>query len=117
MRDDYPRKHTWSRGVVEETLRWIGWLLIGTGVVCNEWVLTILLSPDGVVEIQNRVAIWLFDIVLLSLGLCLVKLGQLVPSRDVLRRLSQSSPRTLALSIGLLLVVITVVCTEGIFYG
>jgi len=63
------------------------------------------------------VAIWLFDIVLLSLGFCLLMFGKLAPSRDVLRRLSQSYPRTLALSIGLILVVITVVCTEGIFYG
>src|SRR6266581_3658051 len=98
-------------------LKGLGWLLVGTGVVGNEWVLTKLLSDDGIVEIQNRVAVWLFDITLIALGLFCVQMGKRLPSRDILLRLSQSYPRTLACSIGLVLTVLLAVCTEGIFYG
>ena len=108
---------TRSLSSFEKKLFFIGFLLICTGVVCNEWVLTKLLSPDGIVESQNRTAVWLFDILLISLGLFLITLGELAPSWDILRRLSQSSPRILAFSIGLVLTIIMVVCAEGIFYG
>jgi hypothetical protein len=46
-----------------------------------------------------------------------VKIGKLSPSWGVLRRLSQSYPRTCASFIGLILTVLLVVCAEGIFYG
>src|SRR6266581_4017756 len=97
-----------SLSAVEKNLFFLGLLLISIGLVCNVWVLTKLLSPDGVVEIQNRVAVWLFDIILIFLGLFCVKLGKRLPSRDVLLRLSQSYPRTLACSIGLGLTVLLV---------
>jgi hypothetical protein len=79
--------------------------------------LTKLLSSDGEVEIRKRIAIWLFDILLLALGLVLTMVGKAIASRDILRRLSQTYPRALAGSIGLVLTVVMVVCTEGIFYG
>jgi hypothetical protein len=101
---------------VEKNLFFVGLTLICVGVICNEWLLTKLLSPDGVVEIQNRVAVWLFDIVCIFLGLSIVKISKLLPSRDVFRHLSQSYPRTLSCSIGLILTVIMIVCLEGIFY-
>src|SRR5712691_9889369 len=101
----------------EKNLLVMGWALIGTGIVCNEWVLTKTFSPDGMMEIQNKVAIWLFDILLIFLGLFCMKMGKFGLSRDVLRRLSQSYPRTCACSIGLGLSVLLVVCAEGIFYG
>lgn len=98
-------------------LSWIGWMFVCTGVVCNEWVLTKTLSPDGILEIQTRGAVWLFDIVFMVLGICLVQLGKLVASQKGFRHLSQAYPRTLACFIGLVLTVILVLCTEGIFYG
>jgi hypothetical protein len=101
----------------EKKLVCIGFLIICTGIICNEWVLTELLSPDDVVEIQNRIAVWLFDILLICLGLFLMMMGKFVSSRDVFRRLSQTYPRTLAGSIGLVLTVLMIACTEGIFYG
>jgi len=101
----------------EKNLFFMGWAFIGTGIVCNEWVLTKIFSPDGMIEIQNKVAIWLFDILLISLGLFCTKIGKFGPSRGIFRRLSQSYPRTCACSIGLGLTVLLVVCAEGIFYG
>ena len=44
----------------EKNLFFAGWAFICTGIIYNEFVLTKLLSPDGIVEIQNRVAVWLF---------------------------------------------------------
>ena len=41
----------------EKNLLFMGWALIGAGIVCNEWVLTKTFSPDGMMEIQNKVAI------------------------------------------------------------
>ena len=101
----------------EKNLLFMGWALIGAGIVCNEWVLTKTFSPDGMMEIQNKVAIWLFDLLLIFLGLFCMKMGKFGLSRDVFRRLSQSYPRTCACSIGLGLTVLLVVCAEGIFYG
>jgi hypothetical protein len=98
-------------------MAFIGWILIWMSIICNEWVLTKLLSPDGVVEIQNRVAVWLFDILFLALGLFCVKIGKRIVSRDVLLHLSQSYPRTCACFLGLVLTILLVVCAEGIFYG
>jgi len=95
----------------------MGWTFICTGIACNEWVLTKILSPDGMVEIQNRAAIRFFNIIFISLGLFFVQLGKFGPPRDGLRRLSQSYPRIFACSIGLSLTILLVVCAEGIFYG
>jgi hypothetical protein len=117
MLHDHPRKPTLSRYSGEEALLWIGWLLIGTGVGCNEWVLTKIFSPDGIVAIQHRVAVWLLDILLLSLGLSLVKITTLIASQHIFRRLSQTSPRALRCSIGLVFTVLMLLGAEGIFYG
>ena len=107
---------TRSLSSVEKNLFFVGLTLIAIGIFCNEWLLTKLLSPDGAVEMQNRVVVWLVDIVCIFLGLCLMKMGKLISSRDVLRRLSHSYPRTLACSIGLVLTVILIMCLEGLFY-
>jgi len=109
-----PKRH---RSSFEKNLVFIGYTLMCAGVGCNEWVLTKLLSPEGVVEIQNRIAVWLFDILCIALGLFCVKMGKRLPSRDIFLRLSQSYPRTLACSIGLVLTVLLAICAEGIFYG
>jgi hypothetical protein len=98
-------------------LTWLGWLLMGMGVLANEWVLTTLLSADGIVEIHNRVAIWLFDLLFLSLGLVLVMSGTVVRSREGLRHFLQTYPRTCAVAIGMIVTVILLVSAEGIFYG
>ncbi|MBN1269170.1 MAG: SGNH/GDSL hydrolase family protein [Kiritimatiellae bacterium] len=58
---------TANRGV-----RLLGWVLIFLGVLFNEWVLTRLLSPDGVVMPLKRSLIWAFDLVCVGLGSVLV---------------------------------------------
>jgi hypothetical protein len=108
---------TRSRFAFEKKRVCLGLLIISAGILCNEWVLTKFLSSDGEVEIRKRIAIWLFDILLLTLGLVLTMVGKAIAARDILRRLSQTYPRALAGSIGLVLTVVMVVCTEGIFYG
>ena len=117
MLHDHPRKHTLSRYSGGEALLWIGWLLMGTGVVCNEWILTKILSPDRIVAIQNRLAVWLLDILLLSLGLFLVKITTLVASQHILRCRSPLSPTAAGCSIGPVLIVLMLLGAEGIFYG
>ena len=94
---------TGPQSYVEKTLFCLGFLLICAALVGNEWLLTKLLSPDGVVEFHNRVAIWLFDLSCFPSGALLVLMGKLLPSRYVLRRLSHSYPRTCICSIGLVL--------------
>jgi len=106
-----------SRSAGEKTLVRMGVLLLGGGLLGNEWVLTALLSPDGVVQPQNRIAVWLFELLLLALGLYLMRLGTHGLVWDGLRRLSQTSPRLVACAIGLGLTVIMLMGAEGIFYG
>jgi hypothetical protein len=107
----------WKRQSFEKSIALIGLIFIWTGIVCNEWVLTTLFSPDGEMESQNRVAIWLFDILCIALGLSCVWMGKRIAARDTLLRFSRSYPRTCASFIGLVLTVLLVVCAEGIFYG
>ena len=106
-----------ERQPLDKNLDFIGLVLIWTGIVCNEWVLTKLLSPDGEVESPNRVSVWLFDLLCIALGLFCMQMRKRLASRDVLLRLSRSYPRTCACFIGLVLTVLLVVCAEGIFYG
>ena len=94
-----------SLSFFEKNLSFMGWALICTGIVCNELILTKMFSSDGIVAIQKRVVIWLFDLIFISLGFFCVKIGKLSPSWGVLRRLSQSYPRTCASFIGLVLMV------------
>ena len=97
-------------------LYYIGWILVGTGIVCNEWVLTKAFSADGMLETDTRMAIWSLDILFISIGLCLIKSRKLAASTKVIFRVSHSYPRTLAVSIGVLLTIVMLLCGEGIFY-
>ena len=61
--------------------------LAGTGVACNEWVLTTILCPEAMMEIQNSVAVWLFNIGCIVLGLsfgCAVTFGLWVNDDEIL---------------------------------
>ena len=106
-----------SRTAGEKFLVCLGVLLLAAGLLGNEWVLTALLSPDGVVEPQNRRAVWHWDLLVLALGLCLVWLGTRVSGRGGLWRLRHTAPRLVACALGLGLTVLLVGGTEGIFYG
>lgn len=54
------------------TARRAGWLCLALILVCNEWVLTGLFSPDGLLSMRNVVLIWVFDVLLVLVGLVLV---------------------------------------------
>ncbi len=49
-----------------------GILFIITGVISNEWVLARLFSPDGDLRTNTRIAIWIFDVFMVGLGLSLI---------------------------------------------
>jgi hypothetical protein len=70
-----PTPHVRPAPPAARRLRGLGWLLVGTEVGGNEWVLTRLLSSDGRVDVHNRVAVWLVELVCIALGLCCVKLS------------------------------------------
>lgn len=57
----------------EKTFIVIGSLFILIGILCNEWILTALFSPDGVIQFASRIKIWIFDIVCILLGYLFVK--------------------------------------------
>ena len=46
-----------------------GLVLSFTGILCNEWYLTMLLSPDGTTAVSNRIVIWITDIFLIGTGI------------------------------------------------
>lgn len=48
-----------------------GLCLIAVGLIANEWVLTALLSADGILSLRNVILIWLFDAFAVSTGLML----------------------------------------------
>lgn len=58
----------------------IGLILVCTGMVCNEWILAKVFSPDGILKIDTRVKIWFFDATLILLGSALIKYKKSVRS-------------------------------------
>lgn len=52
----------------------IGVVLIICGLALNEWVLTSLLSGDGVIDSDARIAIWLTDALLIAAGVAVILL-------------------------------------------
>jgi len=57
----------------EKTYFILGFTLIIAGVVCNEWLLAKLFSPDGTLEAITRVKIRIFDIACILMGVILIK--------------------------------------------
>lgn len=56
----------------EKTCIVIGSLLILIGVLCNEWILAVLFSPDGELESPTRIKILIFDLFLITSGLIIL---------------------------------------------
>lgn len=50
----------------------IGWLLIFVGLFFNEWILVKIFSTDGILELPDRIAIWVFDTGSIILGAYLI---------------------------------------------
>lgn len=46
-----------------------GWILTLIGLICNEWVLSRLFSPDGVLTRNMRISVWGFSFLFLGMGI------------------------------------------------
>lgn len=57
----------------EKKFLFLGALFILTGILFNEWILAALLSSDGSIAITKRVAIWIFDVVMIAAGIITIK--------------------------------------------
>jgi len=54
--------------------RLAGYALIACGLIFNEWVVGLIVSPDGKIDlVQVREAIWLFDALLILAGVIIVR--------------------------------------------
>ncbi|MFC1594652.1 hypothetical protein ACFL38_04925 [Candidatus Omnitrophota bacterium] len=51
----------------------IGLIFILLGLVCNEWAIAKIFSPDGIFETVTRKKIYVFDLVCITLGLVVIK--------------------------------------------
>lgn len=54
----------------------IGLILVYVGIVCNEWVLAKAFSPEGILKINTRIKMWIFNILLILVGFSLIKYRQ-----------------------------------------
>lgn len=57
----------------KQILFYIGLAFISAGIILNEWFLTALFSSDGVLKSSNRNIIWIFDVLLIAIGLLVIK--------------------------------------------
>jgi hypothetical protein len=71
----------------------IGVVLLCIGALCNEWVLRKFLSSDGVLEFETRAQIWVFDVVLILLGLFLIRFSRWTSSAIALAILGAEVPK------------------------
>ena len=96
---------------------WVGVLLCCLGILCNQWVLTRLFSPDGTLEFETQAEIWFFNIGLVLLGLFLIWYSCWASSVEALRYLLQNYPRATASALGLAIVVGFLFSLEVFFYA
>jgi peptidoglycan hydrolase-like protein with peptidoglycan-binding domain len=94
----------------------IGMILIGAALVCNPWVLAIALSPDGMLEVETKVVIWFFEMMLVLVGAFLLNYQKLVNLTRITRHLIHLYPRLLALSFGIVFSILFLLFLEGFFY-
>jgi hypothetical protein len=57
--------------ITQQRIFSLGLLLIATGLICNEWLLTALLSSDGILSPRSVIIIWVFDAVSVLIGVVL----------------------------------------------
>jgi len=95
----------------------VGAILCGTGILCNEWVLTRLFSADGTLEFETRAQIWFFDIGLVLLGLFLVWYSRWSSSLAALRHCQRNYPKTTASVFGFGLVLLFIGSLEVFFHA
>lgn len=62
----------------------LGSLFILAGILCNEWVLAYLFSSDGMIALSRRIVIWIFDFVMIIIGITFIVRRETID----LRRLS-----------------------------
>ena len=58
----------------DKTIVIVGLIFITVGIIFNEWIVAILISPDGKIGLfTNRVIIWVFDCISILIGLLIIK--------------------------------------------
>src|SRR5437899_12546988 len=93
-----------------------GLTLVCIGVVCNEWILTKAFSADGILEPITRIEIWFFDITCTLVGSALIRYREATRPRETFLRVSQSHPKILAFSIGIIFTGMMLLCAEKTLY-
>jgi hypothetical protein len=93
-----------------------GWSLVGLGLVCNPLVLAVAFSPDGILEVETKVIIGFFELMLVLAGLTLMHYRKCVSLADLTLRLSRAYPRLVALCFGMVLSLLFLLSAEGLFY-
>lgn len=51
----------------------IGLFFVFTGLLCNEWILAALFSLDGTIAFSRRVTIWIFNLIMIGIGLVIIR--------------------------------------------
>jgi hypothetical protein len=109
---------TTSKITIQPTPRfYVGWLLVCVAVVSNQWLLTRLFSADGVLEVETRVQIWLFEAILFVTGCVLLSYRKLAGFARPTKTLMESYPRILAFSTGILFSLFMILCAEATFFA
>ncbi|MBN1587304.1 MAG: hypothetical protein JW937_07730, partial [Candidatus Omnitrophica bacterium] len=60
-------------------LRLLGILLVGAGLLLNEWLLALIFSADGQIAPERRALIWALDLSCIALGLVLIQPRYFLP--------------------------------------
>jgi len=56
----------------EKTFYVIGSIFVLVGILCNQWVLANLFSSDGVIALSRKIVIWVFDLIMITIGLTII---------------------------------------------
>lgn len=86
------------------------------GVLCNEWILAKLFSPDGVLALETRIKIWFFDVVLILVGSIITSRERLMEGVQKINENSRSYPRLVAFVMGSIFSLFVLALAEIVFY-
>jgi hypothetical protein len=96
------------RHVRKINLVWfVGLLLVGMGVLLNEWLLAFLFSSHGIVDVVDLLEIRIFDVGCIVLGSATLALRRPLAQDRIVVRLLRAYPRASAVWFGL----VTAACT------
>ena len=94
----------------------VGWVLCSAMILCNEWVLALIFSSDGMLELSTRFKIWMFELILFCVGMSLILYGRGKGFRNTIRYYMNNRPRLFGISFGIVLTIFLLIVTEALFY-